>query len=620
MRVILPGAIVSWKDRTYVLVNILTVNQVLLKDLETEKMLIVETSELNSFSLENKKSIHAITTTDWEKAWEVFKALQPLISDQKRKKSYEDVDKVAHLIGKGRTTVYRLLKKLQQDCSVTSIVRKERSDVGRNRTSQKIEEIINDKIENYYLIKERPSITELWEQITIECKKNNIKSPSQSTVARRVAQISDRTIMSKRISSKKAREKFEPIRGSLPDADYPLSIYQIDHTPMDVIIVDDKFRKPIGRPYLTIVIDSCSRMVAGFCISLDPVGALATGLALSHAILPKNIWLAKNEIDTAWPIYGVPQKILVDNAKEFRGLMIERACNEYGIILENRPKGLPQYGGTVERAFRTFMQKSQNLPGTTFSNTVEKMEYDSEAKSALTLSELERWFGVYIAKVYHQKAHKGLTGIPPIKKFEQLILGDADTPGIGLPTPIANPEKLHLDLMPYVERTIQEYGVLIDNIYYYADVLRPWIHARDLKQTKLKRKFIFARDPRDISAVYFLDPEQHVYFHIPYRNITHPAMSLWELRIIINELSKRPELQPNEDLIFEGLEEMRKIQEAAVSTSKAVRRMTQRKKQWGKAKLPEQSNSKNIESNRNYLLPELDAIEIKPFEDVQEAE
>lgn len=113
----------------------------------------------------------------------------------------------------------------------------------------------------------------------------------------------------------------------------------------------------------------------------DPVGALATGIALSHAILPKEMWLAKHEIGSSWPIYGIPRKIYADNAKEFRGTMLERACQEYGIILENRPKGLPNYGGHVERAFGTFMKRSQSLKGTTFSNVKEKESYNSEKKA-----------------------------------------------------------------------------------------------------------------------------------------------------------------------------------------------------------------------------------------------
>ena len=48
---------------------------------------------------------------------------------------------------------------------------------------------------------------------------------------------------------------------------------RIDHTVVDVMVVDDHERRPIGRPYLTIAIDVFSRAVLGF----------AAGLALDQA-------------------------------------------------------------------------------------------------------------------------------------------------------------------------------------------------------------------------------------------------------------------------------------------------------------------------------------------------
>jgi transposase InsO family protein len=45
-----------------------------------------------------------------------------------------------------------------------------------------------------------------------------------------------------------------------------LAVAQIDHTPMDVIVVDEEHRQPIQRPSLTVVIEVYSRMVLGFSI------------------------------------------------------------------------------------------------------------------------------------------------------------------------------------------------------------------------------------------------------------------------------------------------------------------------------------------------------------------
>lgn len=625
------GSAVYWKEKTWILIDIPEIHRVLLKDPETGSVALAETSELQSFDPANKNkqprtSLLSIPKEEWQDAWEQYNALRPLLSKAKHERTYTEIDAIADTLGKSRATIYRMLNKIGQDQTVSSLLRKPREDNGVSRLDERIDTVIQEAINTFYLTKERPSVAALHERISLICNDKNLNAPSVATVQRRVARIQDRLHMAKRYSHKKARETFEPLHGSFPGAETPLAVYQIDHSPIDLILVDDQYRQPIGKAYLTIVTDTCTRMLAGFCVSFDPAGALATGLALSHAILPKKMWLTKHEIDTEWPIYGIPQKIFADNAAEFRGTMLERACHEYGIIMENRPKGLPNYGGHVERLFRTFMSRVHTLPGTTFSNVQERGEYESERKSALTLDEFEHWFGIFVTKIYHQRPHKGIDNKPPIKLFEQFILGTETTKGIGLPLPIQDEEKLRLDFLPFVERTIQEYGVLIDNIHYYADVLRSWVHNRDLRNSKLKRKFVFVRDPRDISVVYFLDPEQNQYYRIPYRNLTHPPMSIWELNAVLKNISSREDFMPNEELIFEGLRQMRQIEERAVEKSKAARRSVQRRKNWNannhtvlQQKL---ANQKNIQLSQKqgdeiYSSP---VGNIQPFNDIEEAE
>jgi transposase InsO family protein len=71
-----------------------------------------------------------------------------------------------------------------------------------------------------------------------------------------------------------------------------LAVAQIDHAPMDVIVVDEEHRQPIQRPSLTVVIDVYSRMVLGFSVYLEKPSAFTVGMAIAHAILPKENWLA----------------------------------------------------------------------------------------------------------------------------------------------------------------------------------------------------------------------------------------------------------------------------------------------------------------------------------------
>lgn len=613
---LIPGQAVIWQDRKWILMDIPSVNQALLRDPATGKIELVASEQIrNGNPQAGRNGLMAIAEEEWSQAWKRFEALRPLLERSSRDRSYAEIDAVAKELGKDRTTVYRWIAKWNTTRTVSSLIRSNRSDLGKSRLPDEVERIMSHEIEAFYLTKERPTVVQLWERITLSCRELKIPGPNLSTVRRRVARLSDRTVMATRFSSKKARETFEPLHGSFPGADVPLAVYQIDHTPIDVSLVDDIYRQPIGRAYLTIVIDTCTRMLAGFCVTFDPPGALATGLAMTHAILPKAAWLAEYDLDGSWPIHGLPAKIFADNAKEFRGTMLERASQEYDIVMENRPKGLPNYGGHVERLFRTFMKRTQSLPGSTFSNIEDRGEYVSDNRAVMTLREYTRWFATFVTKVYHQRPHRGIGRMAPATLYEKFILGDETLKGIGLPEPINDPFKLRLDFMPFEERTIQEYGVVIDNIHYYADVLRAWVHARDPDNAKLKRKFVFARDPRDIGEIYFFDPEAKRYYPIPYRDLTRPRMSVWELRTVLKHLAEDPSRNVDENTIFEGLAQMHQIQKDAGEKTRATRRAAQRAAGWKAGASTVKASV--TPSKKPAWVPVED---VKPFDDIEEAE
>ncbi|TCS72151.1 putative transposase [Sulfuritortus calidifontis] len=617
---LIPGQTVAWQGRSWIVLDLPAIDRAVLRDTadgRTESAPTVEIRPVAAAAEQTaRQDLMLIPDEDWNEAWRRYQVIQPLVEKGPYRRTARDAEAVAKQAGKNVATVYRWLSRYEETGLVSSLLRPRRRDVGLSRLEPEVAKVLDETIQTFYLTAQRHSPAETCAEVQRRCIAAGLMPPHPNTVRIRIGHLSQKMQVAKRMGSKAARERFEPIKGKFPGADYPLAVVQIDHTPVDLILVDDEHRRPIGRPYLTLAIDVCTRMIAGFYISLDPPGALSAGLCIVNAVLPKDMTLARMEIATPWPIWGKMQKIHVDNAKEFRGAMLERACREHGIILEYRPKGTPNYGGHVERAFRTFMSKTHGVSGTTFSNVQEKADYDSEGKAAMTLAEFERWFTIFVVEVYHQKAHKGISKIPPIRAYEQAVCGTDGRPGIGLPMRVADEQKFRLDFTPYVERTIQEYGVVIDNIHYYSDVMRHWIHARDPDNPKLKRKFVFARDPRDISVVYFLDPESRIYSPVPYRDTTRPGISLWELNAALKRLAEDESVQPNEELIFEGIRKMREIERQAVDKTKAARRSMQRRKAWTgarKAAAPEPVAT-------DIPASDYPGGEVLPFDDIVEPE
>ena len=485
----------------------------------------------------------------------------------------EMVESRAREFGMGPATLYRWIRRFRESGVTTALLPSVRRDKGTQRLVPEVVAIINAAVEEIFLTPQKKKAKKVIEAVRQRCRTAKLKAPHEATIRRYLAGLSPKNVVSKRSGKKGEYRDYVPLRGEFPNADTPYSVIQIDHTKVDLILVDDTHRRPIGRPWITLAIDVFSRMIAGMYISLDPPGAMATGLCLAHAILPKDDWITRLGIEASWPCYGLMRTVHMDNAREFRGRMMESACQKYSVTLEFRPVKQPHFGGHIERLIGTCMQEVHNLPGTTFSNPKEKGIYDPEGKAVMTLGEFEKWLITFITGVYHVRPHSAI-GMSPLEKYRQGILGDETHPGTGLPPRIMDEQTLRLDFMPFVERTVQEYGVVVDGIHYYHEVLNPWINARTPGKGRIKRKFLFRRDPRDISQLWFYDPEVSRYYSIPYRNTARPPMSIWELREA-TKATQESGREVNEDLIFDALEKMRLIEQEAVQTSKKARRKRQ---------------------------------------------
>jgi putative transposase len=539
---LIPGSTIRWGARRFVVVDYVGLDAVIAREVGKRKLERIPVRVANPDRTPGDRAawtpdLVSIPEGAWEGAVKRFKSLKPLLEMDRTKRTLEKVQEVADAVGKHPATIYRWLEAYECSERVSVFLRKGRSDRGKNRLSNKVNAIIENAIKKIYLKAEQPDVAAVVEEVWLQCFKNKIKNkPHADTIRQRVAALPDRLKLEKRKNRKAAAERYEPIKGHFPGADYPLAVAQIDHTPMDVIVVDEEHRQPIQRPFLTVVIDVFSRMVLGFAIYLEKPSAFTAGLAISHAVLPKEQWLAEVGVQAEWPCWGKMRKVHCDNAKEFRGTVIGRACQDHDIAVDHRPPREPRYGGHIERGFGTWLARARRLKGTTFSNVEQKGDYDSESRATMTRAELEKWFTIYVAKVYANTFHNGIK-TTPLAKYKEGILGTDSRPGIGLPDRIAEPTAFMLDFMPFEERTIQEYGVLIDHIFFWDDALRPWIHARDPEDSKRPRKFTFRIIPRDMREIYFRDPASNAYIAVPYRDRTRPSVSRWEIQAAENEIA-----------------------------------------------------------------------------------
>lgn len=619
-----PGSIVYFQDREFLVTHILDLSSLLAKNMQSGHVERIDIRDVSSVPSNVEKKpipdLMHINDKDWSLAQKRFEIIRPLVNDPERTRT--KVEERAKQFGNHVNTLYGWIKLYEECGTLTVLMPQARRDKGSKKIDEGVEVILQKVIDEEYLTRQQKSPVKVHEYVVKLCRNAGLKPPHLNTIRNRIKALPDSLKVKRRRGSQEARDKFEPSLGAFPGADYPYAVVQIDHTPLDIITVDDIHRLPLDRPYLTLAIDVFSRMILGFYISYDPPGAISTGLCLSQAILPKELFLASIDISTPWPCWGMPVTVHVDNAKEFRGKMLEKACEQYGINIEWRPVARPNFGGHVERLLGTLAKEIHTLPGTTFSNIQQRGTYDSTKKAVMTLSELEKWLSTYITEVYHQRLHSSIK-CSPIKKYEEGVFGTKYKPGSGLPSKVVDEERLKLDFLPYVERTVQDYGLMVDDVYYYHDVLRPWINATVPGKSKLKRKFIIRRDPRDISAVWFFDPELDLYFEIPYRDLSHPSISIWELRAAKKQLLDDGRKEINEMLIFDAYDKMNYIRDESQRLTKTHRKQAQRKKQHGamkksvkQTKVVEKNGLVDSKEDCDLMKPVVPFVE--PFDEMEE--
>lgn len=473
-----------------------------------------------------------------------------------------DVATACRILGLRRSRLYVLIERYRAvpvTSSLASVTPGPK--IGSRRLSDAMEGLIEDAIREKYLTRHKASVSALHDHVRHLCRARGLAIPSWKAVRARVEQIDRRLLIGSREGSRAVRDRLKPVAREYR-GDHALHIVQIDHTLVDLFVVDAVHRRPIQRPWLTLAIDVASRMVAGFYLSLEAPSSASVALAIHQAVMPKSPWLAARGIDADWPVSGLPDIVHVDNAREFRGRALARGASEHGVTLIHRPVATPHYGGHIERLIGTMMGAVHMLPGTTFSSIESRGDYDPQRHAVMTLDELERWLALEIVGRYHAEVHGGLH-LPPHAAWQEAVARR--------PQPLRLPhdeQKFLYDFLPFEERCIRRDGLHLFGLRYWDDVLSPWAG-------RLSRRLRVKLDPRDLSCVFVEGPDG-AHWPVRYADLRRPRITLGEHRLAMAQLKQRGIRFTDEQLIFDTIEAQRHLLEAASFATKSARRQVER--------------------------------------------
>lgn len=563
-----------------------------------------------------------------ETAYKRYEIIKPLLEKTNRTKM--DVKIRGKEFGYSTRAVYNWIKAYQEQGGIKGLFRQETNK--RKRKSnypERVEEIIIQSLEDFLGRIKKPNIVELVNEIQDQIESEGFPRDivKYHAIAKRIRRIPAKEKFGKQ--GKFTRYEIPAsVKGEMPTGKYPLDAIQLDHTLLDIVLVDQEYRLPIGRPWLTVGIDTNSRMIYCYYLSLNFPSSLSVTTALMMGFLPKENLLKRFKIKGTYPILGLPRQISVDNSKEFDSKHLEEFCHKFKIDIQFREIKRPDHGPFVERFFGTLNGaiKNSNIRGYAHPLKSRPNGYNPDKaaeQGGMTLPEFEEWLLRWIVNIYHQREHNTL-GISPQEQYHLGLNGEGDSFG-GI---VKQPDTTFLKflIMPkWREKPVlRKEGVRWKNNYYHYNEykeIHPILKAMRKKNRGKKTRIEFRYDPRDITYIWIQDPSTKNYYPIfiskgylkPFIDkYPNNPVSLSEYDSISRRF-RQEKRKISSKLLSEGMKQNRDLVDESAKKSKRARRkkaIRARNDSLPKDIVP--IKTKSIKTNKQRKKREIDWSKIKP--------
>lgn len=386
-----------------------------------------------------------------------------------------------------------------------------------NRVSFEVSKIIHKVIKDVFLTREQRSV-----ESTFSAACDAVRTESEGRAPESQLKVPGRKAVKAAIDSLPRKEVIEAREG--PDAAYqalgpverrarplaPLDEVEIDHTPCDLFVLDGLSGAPLGRPTIGVGEDRCTGAPWGIHVGFDPPSTHTIMQVLRNGVFPKNyvriyadagIW----DIEGSWPVFGVPVKISTDRGAEALNNDIRAMGADLPIkVVEAKAGRKGRLKGEIERRLGSLNRDLlQEQRGTTFSNIIDRDDYDPKKNAVITYEELLEKIHIWIVDIVMQRKHGG-TGDVPMRLWNEKIK-------IYQPHQVENADAL-LPLFGRVEHRIaRRDGIRFKHLLFQSDELNALLsNPSFLKASTNARGQVVVRFRYDSSNI------NHVQVYLPH--------------------------------------------------------------------------------------------------------
>jgi len=328
-------------------------------------------------------SLASLSDEQRREAMTRFAVLQPHIEND------VPLARAARHAGVAPRTAQRWLHRYRAK-GLAGLVRSVRADAGKRKLPAELSQLI----EGLALRQPRSPVAAIHRQVAQFAGEQDAAAPSYATVHALVHGLDPALTTLAQEGQAAFRNRYELIHRHRAKA--PNTLWQADHTALDILIVDAN-GKP-ARPWLTVILDDYSRVIAGYMVFLGAPSALHTALALRQAIWRKQ--------EPSWPVCGIPDVLYVDHGSDFTSHHLEQVAAALRIEIVHSTVGRPQGRGKIERIFGTInTELLSRLSG-------HLTKGHSVGAPKLSLAELDAALAAFIIGDYNERPHSQIGEAP----------------------------------------------------------------------------------------------------------------------------------------------------------------------------------------------------------------
>lgn len=182
----------------------------------------------------------------------------------------------------------------------------------------------------------------VWGELVLRCKERGFTPPSHVTfnsyTRKRPQYLQTRKRMGHRAAYSLKPFYYWLEQDTPRHGDRPFEICHIDHTQLDIELIDPITGENLGRPWVTFMVDAYTRRIVGIYLTFDPPSYRSNMMVIRDCVRRTG---------------RLPQIIVVDGGSDFSGAYFQMLAAAFSITIKTRPGSEPRFGSVIERLFNT---------------------------------------------------------------------------------------------------------------------------------------------------------------------------------------------------------------------------------------------------------------------------